>query len=427
VGVHSVSFKAVRGFKDILPGEVPRWIHAENTARRIFRAFGFQEIRPPMLEYVEVFTRGIGQHTDIVEKEMYAFTDKNGENVCLRPEATGGVLRAVIENGLANESPILRLFTLGPMFRHERPQKGRLRQFHQMNSEVIGSHSPHADAEVIWLAWEILRACSSAELILDINTLGCPACRPTYRKVLQDFLEKNAGDLCQDCARRRMTNPLRVLDCKNEVCKSIVASAPHMGTYLCPACAGHHEKVREALDSIGIPSRDNPSLVRGLDYYVRTAFEISSPVLGAQSTVAAGGRYDGLLKAMEGPDLPGVGMAVGLERLLLLGEGPNASVSSTGPDLFVAYLDDESLDTVLPWILEWRRRGISVLLPHETAGLKTFMKQADRAHARFVIIIGEEERTRREGILRDMATRGQSPIPFDSAVAAIATILEETL
>lgn len=410
-----------------MPADVARWVHAENSARRIFRAFGFQEIRPPILECVEVFTRGIGQHTDIVEKEMYVFTDKNGEKVCLRPEATGGVLRAVIENGLAHGAPILRLFTIGPMFRHERPQKGRLRQFHQMNAELIGSHSPYADAEIIWLAWEILRACTDAELALDINSLGCPDCRPPYRRVLYEFLERNAGKLCQDCERRRVTNPLRVLDCKNEACKAIVATAPQMGTYLCRACSIHHEKVREALDSIGIQSRDNPSLVRGLDYYVRTAFEISSPVLGAQSTVAAGGRYDGLLKAMEGPDLPGVGMAVGLERLLLLERGHDGLASPSGIDLFVACLDQEAYGIALPWIIEWRRRGVSVLVPYETAGLKALMKQADRLCARFVLIVGEEERASREGILRDMETRKQSPVPFDSAVDSVMSILEETM
>ena len=406
-----MTLKAVRGFKDILPDEAKKRQRIEEGARRVFASCGLEEIRTPILEKTEVFARGIGEHTDIVEKEMYTFEDRNGELLTLRPEATAGILRAVIEHKLYNKSPVLKLFTIGPMFRHERPQKGRLRQFHQLNAEFIGSSSPLADADCIFLAYEIVSMFADSEdLILEVNSLGCPECRPLHRKDLVLFLNNNRDDLCKDCKRRSKTNPLRVFDCKNEECQQVLKFAPVMKHYICPECASHMGRVLDALEAYGIPFVQNPYLVRGLDYYKRTTFELKARGLGAQSTVAAGGRYDGLSQLLEGPELPGVGMAVGVERLLLLmkdGAEPKRS------DLFIAALGDEARTEALYWLGYLRRKGLKVEYSLEDKSLKSQMKQADKAGARYCLIVGEKEMDEEEAILRNMKTREQETVDLD--------------
>ncbi len=413
--------KAIRGFKDILPDQSGRWQQLENRARDIFTSFGLNEIRTPVLEKTEVFSRGIGEHTDIVEKEMYTFQDRNGDSLTLRPEATAGIIRSVIEHKLYASSPQLKLYTTGPMFRHERPQKGRLRQFHQINAELLGSASPLADAECIAMAWRIARGMSDAELRLEVNSLGCPGCRPLHRQDLLLYLKNAMPDLCEDCRRRAETNPLRIFDCKNEKCARVMLQAPLVKHYHCVECATHLGQVMDFLEAMDIPFVQNAFLVRGLDYYVRTTFEIKSPDLGAQSTVAAGGRYDGLVKMLGGPDLPGVGMAVGVERLLLLAD----EGESTGIDLFAAALGREAREMVIPWIHQWRSEGLSVEMAWEDKSLKAQMKQADRAGAGLVLIVGENEIDAEEAILRDMETREQDRIPFDNIMETVLSVFEE--
>ncbi len=400
--------KAVRGFKDILPGESEKWAYLENLARKFFLSYGFREIRLPILEKTELFARSLGEATDIVEKEMYTFIDRQKESLTLRPEATAGICRAVIENGLYAQGKILKLFTIGPMFRHERPQRGRLRQFHQLNAEVFGSNAPGTDAELIALALDILDAGGARGLRLEINSLGCPACRPAFREALKKFLTGLREKLCEDCQRRVERNPLRVLDCKRQECQSLYVDAPRLEDFLCPACKEHYLSVLKDLETLNITYVKNPRLVRGLDYYVRTTFEIKAPDLGAQDTVAAGGRYDGLVKALGGPDIPGVGFAIGLERFLLIAELPEDL--SPPLDLFVAALGEEARRLVLPLVRNLRRHGLMVDLDHEGRSLKAQLKQANRLRARFALIIGEKELQEGKVLLRDMTTGAQEPL-----------------
>lgn len=417
-----MSSHAIRGFKDILPVDSRKWNLVEETARDVFWSAGLKEIRTPILEKTEVFARGIGEHTDIVEKEMYTFSDRNGDSLTLRPEATAGILRAVIENKLYAASPFLKLFTMGPMFRHERPQKGRLRQFHQINVEYIGSGSPYADAEVIWLAWEILNNLTHKKLRLELNTLGCPKCRPAHRADLDKYLKGVMPSLCDDCKRRSVANPLRVFDCKNEECRRQLLQAPLVKHYMCIECAEHLGAMMDALESMDVPFVQNPWLVRGLDYYTRTAFEIVSSDLGAQSTVAAGGRYDSLVRELGGPDLPGVGMATGVERLLLLlDELPK----DNGIDLFIAALGRDAREKALEWVKALRQSGVSVEISFENKSLKAQMKQADRAGASYTLIIGETEMEEEEVVLRNMDTKDQVKVNFDDVVEHIENILIE--
>jgi len=417
-----VEIQAVRGFKDILPGETASWDYVESVARGVFQSAGMKEIRIPVLEKTQVFSRGIGEHTDIVEKEMYTFTDRNGDSLSLRPEATAGLLRAVLEHKLYGRSPVLKLFTIGPMFRHERPQKGRLRQFHQLNVEVLGTDGPLADAEVIWLAWEILEELDVTGLRLEVNSLGCPTCRPAHKEDLRLYLEGVAADLCPDCRRRCGTNPLRVFDCKQEGCRERMRRAPLIKHYLCPGCVEHEKSVLDCLAGFGIPCTVNPYLVRGLDYYVRTTFELISPDLGAQGTVAAGGRYDGLVKAMGGPDLPGVGMAIGADRLMMLLPGV---IEAEGTDLFVAALGGRARQAVIPWIKAWRRDGLIVEISYEDKALKAQLKQADRTGAGWCLLVGDQELDGGEVVLRNMKTQAQHGVPLRDVVSAVQDLMGE--
>ncbi len=406
-----MAIRAVRGFKDILPQEIRSWHRIEDLAYGVFNTFGFKEIRIPLVEKTEVFSRGIGEYTDIVEKEMYTFPDRKGLSLSLRPEATAGLLRAVNEHRLYAQSPILKLFTMGPMFRHERPQKGRLRQFYQIDAELLGTKAPLSDLEVIWMAWDIIVRLGVKNVRLEINSLGCPRCRPGYRDALKSYLESVFQDLCPNCQRRSKTNPLRVFDCKEKSCREIMKNAPLMRQYLCPECTEHINKVLESLEVLDIPFVINPYLVRGLDYYVMTTFEIVSPDLGAQSTVAAGGRYDGLLRDLGGPDLPGVGMAIGVDRLLLLLEADEETLPI---DLFVVALGLTARKKVIPWIGTWRRHGLRVQMSYEDRGLKSQLRQANRLGAHYVLILGEDEIKEERLIVRDMKTHDQQKIPIDN-------------
>ena len=406
-----MKIKAVNGFKDILPDDALRWRMIEQTARDIFARFGMREIRTPILEKTELFARSIGEATDIVEKEMYTFVDKG---ITMRPEATASILRAFIEHGLHVKQPVHRLYTIGPMFRHERPQKGRLRQFHQMDVEVIGATEPQVDAELMAMGRMLLDELG-VTVSLEINSLGCPACRPGFRDKLIQYLNQHKESLCPDCRRRLNVNPLRALDCKNRNCKALVQDAPSILDALCNDCSEHFSAVRQALDRFGVSYRENRFMVRGLDYYTRTTFEFITDALGAQAAVGAGGRYDGLLRQLNGPDLPGIGFALGMERLVLLMEQQeNGTPLKPTTDLFVAALGEKAAEHAAILIHAVRKLGLSAAMDYSGRSLKAQMKQAGRLNSRFTLIIGEDELASNQGVLRDMNTQQQTKFPLSS-------------
>ena len=419
-----MTIQALKGFKDILPDEVGVWQHIEATARDIFHRFGFTEIRVPILEKTELFARSIGEATDIVEKEMYSFGDRNGDSITMRPEGTASVLRAFIEHGLQAKLPVQRLYTMGPMFRHERPQKGRLRQFHQMSVEVLGLDHPRLDAELIAMAWLILEELGLTTS-LQVNSLGCPACRPAYKEALVNFLAARKDHICEDCQRRSLTNPLRVLDCKSSHCQEQYVAAPAIIDHLCPGCSDHFEQTKRSLDLLAVPYAVNPFMVRGLDYYTRTTFELITDALGAQSAVGAGGRYDGLVEQLGGAkNMPGIGFAMGMERLVLLLSQQNADACpETATDLFVAALGEEATVKAFPLVHLLRRNGLQVAMDLEGKSLKSQMKQADRAKARFALILGEEELAKGEAVLRDMTSKEQQQVPLAGPQEALCATL----
>ena len=413
-----MSIKALKGFKDILPEEAALWQRVEATARELFHRFGFAEIKVPLLEKTELFARSIGEATDIVEKEMYTFPDRNGESVTMRPEGTASVLRAFIEHGLHVRQPVQRLYTIGPMFRHERPQKGRLRQFHQLSVEAVGSLNPRLDAELMAMAW-LLLAELGLSASLEINSLGCPQCRPGFKEALLSFLRTRLENLCEDCVRRSGANPLRVLDCKSTHCQAVYREAPSILDHLCDECRRHFEAAEEGLRQLGIPFRVNHFMVRGLDYYTRTTFELLTDALGAQSAVGAGGRYDGLVEQLGGPALPGIGFALGVERLVLLlrqqaeGEEPPAGV-----DVYVAALGEAAAEAGFKLAYDLRRQGLRAAMDYEGRSLKSQLKQAGRLQARYALILGDDELQRCELVVKEMATGEQTVVSLPGETGA---------
>lgn len=417
-----MEFTSIKGFKDILPGEVEIWQWLEARAREVFRAFGFKEIKPPLLEWTELFSRSIGQDTDIVSKEMYSLSDSRGRGLTMRPEATASVVRAYIQHRLYQRNPIQKLFTIGPMFRHERPQKGRFRQFHQINAEIIGDPGPKSDADLIVMAMTIFDSLGLSGLSLHLNTLGCPECRKDYKVTLRKHLEEKTEGLCSDCRRRADSNPLRVFDCKVQGCRDVVSDAPSILDYVCSGCQSHFDAVKRYLSSCEIPFILDPKLVRGLDYYTKTTFEIQTELLGAQNAVTGGGRYDELVGQLGGPDHPAIGFAMGMERLVeLLGNRKGAD--SDKPDLFMVALGEPSELMVFRWANDLRRHGFWVEMEYGAKGLKAQMKRADRMGARKVFILGDEEIASGKGILRDMAAKEQEEVPLEDIVDTLKEIL----
>ncbi len=417
-----MSIRALKGFKDILPDEVVLWQFIEQAARDIFSRYGFEEIKVPILEKTELFVRTIGESTDIVEKEMYTFADRNGAFITMRPEGTAPVIRAYIENGLHVRGAVQRLFTIGPMFRHERPQKGRMRQFHQMSVEVLGSSSARLDTEVMAMAWQILQAIG-LEASLEINSLGCAVCRPSFKEALQDFLRERTEKLCDDCRRRSSSNPLRVLDCKSAHCQEEYSVAPAITDHLCGGCRDHFDEVKQALTGLGVPFAVNSKMVRGLDYYTRTTFELLTTELGAQGAIGAGGRYDGLVHQLGGPDVPGIGFAMGMERLvMLLDQKKDRQELAAGLDIFLVTLGETAAAKGFVLMQELRAGGLRVMMDHEGRSMKSQMKQADKMKAGHVLILGDDELVKDEALLKDMYSGSQEPValasgPGDSAVA----------
>ncbi len=402
---------SVRGFRDILPPETEKWRRVEEIANEVFRSFGFQEIRIPVLEKTELFQRGIGESTDIVEKEMYTFIDRGEESLTLRPEATASVIRAYIERSLHAAEPVTKLFTIGPMFRRERPQKGRYRQFHQIDTEILGPDDPRTDAELILMLTHFLRKLGLRNLALEINSLGCPNCRPSFQKAIVSFLRGREGELCTDCQRRLTTNPLRVFDCKVESCASVIAKAPRLPDFLCDDCRGHFDILQESLSLFELPFRLNPKMVRGLDYYTRTTFEITTEFLGAQNAIVGGGRYDHLVRDLGGPDIPGIGFAIGFERLVAM---IPEEEETAGPLLFIAAMGQTAIKKAFLICNTLRMEGLHIEMDYAGRSLKSQMKKADKLKCRYTLILGDREMEEGKASIRNMKTGVQEDASLDN-------------
>ncbi len=386
-----MKIQSIRGVKDILPEDIWKWQYIESVAHNIFSRFGFKEIRLPIFEDTRLFLRSIGEATDIVEKEMYTFNDRSGDSITLRPEGTASVVRAYIEHKMYNPPSTLKMFYVGPMFRYERPQAGRLRQFNQIGVEVMGSSSPIVDAEVMTMVIEFFKELGLTEVSLEINSLGSQECRPQYREILKAEIEKFLDQLCSNCTARYQRNPLRVLDCKVEQCSKIADKLPKLIDHLDKASADHFSEVRSLLDSAGIPYSVNTNLVRGLDYYNHTAFEITSVNLGAQNAICGGGRYDTLVEDLDGPSTPCFGFALGLERLVSLVPFHEKKHPKTTPDIFIVCLGKETKMLGFQIAHELRLKGFWVERDYETASMKSQMRKANKSQSRFTLILGENE------------------------------------
>ncbi len=409
-----------RGTKDILPDTVAQWTHVEKVIRELCARYGYREIRTPIFEHTELFLRGIGETTDVVEKEMYTFTDRGERSLTLRPENTASVVRSYLQNKLYAADALVKLFYIGSMFRYDRPQAGRYREFHQFGVEALGEENPAVDAEIIVLAVEFLRALGLQELKLHLNSVGCPKCRPVYRERLQEFFRPHLEELCTDCRSRFERNPLRLLDCKNEHCHALAEGAPRITDCLCDECRVHFTEVQSYLTAAGIPFELDANLVRGLDYYTKTAFEVKYTPLGAQSAVAGGGRYDGLVEEVGGPPTPGIGFAVGLERVLLalekqelLPEEPEAV------DVFVVALGEAAQIPAFKLLHELRAAKLSAAMDFAGRSMKAQMKQANKKNARFVAILGEDEVKEASALLKDMKTSEQKKLALKDFVPAL--------
>ena len=405
---------AIRGTHDILPGEVERWQRVEAVSRRLFERYGYAEVRTPIIEREELFAKGTGETTDIVQKEMYAFTDKGGERITLRPEATPSLVRAFVEHSLEQTMAAPKIYLFGPMFRYERPQKGRYRQFHQLDVEVFGVSDPAIDAEVLDLAWALVQELGIANVELVVNSVGCPACRPAFGEALLEALGEDVGKLCGDCQRRAGTNPLRIFDCKVPQDQPIIDALPHSVDYLCDACRGHFAAVERQLSMYGIPYRISHRLVRGLDYYTRTTFEILAGNIGAQNAILGGGRYDGLVKQLGGPDRVGIGFAAGIERLVLA--MPGETRDQARRPLFVAAMGEAARESALSLLRDLRRDGLEAHMEYEGRSIKSQMKRADRLKAAYALILGEDELAAGVVSVKDMTNGGQSRVPRDAVV-----------
>ena len=381
-----------KGTKDVLPSQSYKWQYIEDAARDVARVFNFKEVLTPVFEHTELFLRGVGETTDVVNREMYTFEDKGGRSMTLKPEGTAGVARMFIENGLANSPLPVKTYYITPAFRYERPQAGRLREFHQLGFEAFGSASPETDAEVIFAASSFLDRLGLKGVKLELNSIGCPICRNEYNTALKKYFEPHLKDMCETCRVRFEKNPLRMLDCKEEGCKKITAGAPKILDYLCEDCNNHFESVKSLLSAQGLEFIVNPRIVRGLDYYTRTVFEFISGDIGSQSAVCAGGRYDNLLKELGGADLPAIGFAAGIERLLLLMENTSAKMpDEQTPVIYLAGMDARSRAECFKIATYLRGKGLCAEIDHMSRSVKAQMKYADKIGARNVAVIGETE------------------------------------
>ncbi|CCH49211.1 histidine--tRNA ligase [Pseudodesulfovibrio piezophilus] len=379
----------IKGFVDLFPEEAAKFTAMEKAAREVFTRYGFGELRTPILEKTELFQKSIGEDTDVVGKEMFTFPDRKDRSLTMRPEATAGVVRAFIESKTHQPGKISKFFTFGPMFRYERPQKGRQRQFHQLNAEIFGAPEAQADAELILMLRTFLNSLGLTKLVIELNSLGCPDCRPTYKQALIDFYKsKDKDNFCEDCQRRMETNPLRVLDCKVPTCKELVKDAPIITDHLCEECETHFTDVKTILDGAGVDYELNPRLVRGLDYYVRTCFEVASYDIGSQTAVAGGGRYDGLIRNLGGPDCSATGFACGMERLALLLDQMDAE----RPDFYLAVVDQDAANDAMLFAQQLRDKGLKGDASYSGGSMKSRMRAANKSGAKTCLIMGGDER-----------------------------------
>ncbi len=416
--------QTIRGIRDILPQDTALWQHIEETATELLDSFGFQEIRIPIMEKTELFARSIGEATDIVEKEMYTFPDRKGEKLTLRPEATASVVRAYVQHKMYAEDPIRKMYTIGPMFRRERPQKGRYRQFYQINAEVFGISAPYIDAQLILILNALFKRLGLSGLKAHINSLGCPKCRPDFQKTLLAFLEDKKDKLCDNCLRRMDKNPLRTLDCKAPGCREAMADAPSTLEHLCLECREHFDTVKNMLDQQNVDYVVDKTLVRGLDYYSRTTFEILTTALGAQSAVAGGGRYDALVKELDGPEMPAIGFAIGFDRLAEIVEQLETPILPKPPAVFIIPLGEKAKELGYLWASELSLAGIKTEMNYSGRSLKSLMKRANKLGAGHVLIAGEKEIEENALILRDMATKEQHTLSMENPVKQILSYLK---
>jgi histidyl-tRNA synthetase len=405
--------KTLRGFRDISGEELDRFKRIEAVSRKYLQLLNFTEIEIPILEKTELFVRSIGDTTDIVEKEMFTFIDIGGDSLTMRPEATAGMVRAYLQSGLYVKERVSKLFTMGPMFRHEKPQKGRFREFHQIDVEVFGVDDPLIDAELLWMIHLLLKELNVKSFEIEVNSVGCPECRETFRKVLVGYFEAKKEMLCEDCGRRLDRNPLRIFDCKNEQCIDVSQGSPFLFEYLCEDCKNHFDEFQKHIDSFGFTVKINKRLVRGLDYYTKTVFEVTSDDLGAQKAFMAGGRYDNLVEEMGGPKTPGTGFAIGVERLALI--TMNESTVAT-PTYFFAYLGERAKQYLVPLVKAFSDAGLSLSYSYDGRSLKSQMRYADSLNADFVFILGDDEIDKGMVVLRNMKTKVQYDLLLDPSI-----------
>jgi len=405
---------SIKGVKDVLPDEALVWQYIQQKARDIFHTFGYSEIIIPIMEYTELFSRSIGETTDIVEKEMYTFDDRDGRKITLRPEGTASVVRAYIEHNLRDSSPFSKLYYIGPMFRRERPQAGRFRQFYQIGAEVFGIGHYMIDAEILHMLHLLFDSLNINGVELQINSIGCPQCRPAFRNALKTYFADKRSELCDNCRRRFEINPLRILDCKSTHCHALAETAPKTIDHLCNDCLLHFNGVQESLKTAGVTFVNNPRLVRGLDYYTRTAFEFVGGTLGAQNAVAAGGRYDNLVAELGGPSTPAIGFSIGVERLTSLFD--NNMVAKRSPLVFITSLGADAQKKAFSLINHFHKKGISAVMDYNGGSLKSQMRKAGKLEAKYVIIIGEDELLKDVVILRDMQDKTQTEVPAEQVI-----------
>jgi histidyl-tRNA synthetase len=413
--------RSIRGFHDVLPEDIKRWHHVEEKAKSVFELYGYSEIRVPVIEFTDIFARSLGTATDIVEKEMYTFRDRDGSSLTLRPEGTAGIVRAYIENTMWAKSPVAKLYYTGMMFRHERPQKGRFRGFYQIGAELLGPDEPSSDAELIEMVWKLLEETGITKYLkLEISSLGDHNCRPRYKLKLVAYFTPQKDRLCDDCQRRIETNPLRILDCKVKGCREIAAGAPKMLDNLCEDCSRHFAQVKEGLEAADVPYVINPNIVRGLDYYTRTVFEITTEELGSQNAVAAGGRYDGLVEELGGPHTPAVGFAMGMERLIILHKMAHPEGFGKEVRVFIAHMGEEARKKAFSLASELRERGVATETDYGDRSLKSQMKRADKSGAMYTFIMGGDEINRGVVKVRDMAASTEKEMDTGSAIEFVA-------
>ncbi|WP_296968080.1 histidine--tRNA ligase [uncultured Eubacterium sp.] len=415
--------KAIKGTKDVLPSEVYKNQYIEATCLTVAENFGYKEMRTPVFEHTELFQRGVGDTTDVVQKEMYTFDDKGGRSITLRPEGTAGAARSFLENGLSNEALPQKICYLTSCYRYEKPQAGRLREFHQFGIECFGATSPLADAEMIALAKQIFHELGVKDLHLELNSIGCPTCRAEYHKALKEYFASRVDELCDTCRDRLDRNPMRILDCKSPVCSEIAKDAPVVLDYLCDECKEHFEKTKSYLDAMNIEYIVNPQIVRGLDYYTKTVFEFVADSIGAQGTVCGGGRYDGLIEELGGQHTPSLGFAMGLERLQLVMEAQGCEFPEPSrPDLFIVAMGDKATLKAVEIAKDMRDEGYSVVYDLNGRSLRAQMKYADKINAKYNVVIGDNEVDTKSAVLKDMATGEQSDISLETFVSGFYSI-----